>query len=550
MTACRQLRLKAMTDGGAILVSRRYAHRVAAAPDAMTRTPLDVPRRLAQAARPAGRAGWRRLAGVACFAASLCAAAGAAAADPAAPPARIGQVAFIAGAASMRLDAGAPWQPAELNMPMAAHTALATGLASRAELRVGSSALWLAPASELSLTEFDDSHLEAEIARGRVVLRVRALPAGDSVALTAEGARLVLAAAGAYRTEYEPRRHRLVVHVVEGRARLVLRNQDVLLNANQWATADLRTQAVVEQGSGDTRVPLDELAERRDRRDERSAALARLPAEMTGAAALDGQGAWRDERGYGPVWTPDNLPPDWAPYRYGHWRWLPPWGWNWVDDATWGFAPSHYGRWVFLSGRWGWAPGLTAVAAATTRPVYAPALVGFYGSGEAGAWSPAATSAPVVGWYPLAPGEVYWPAYTAQLGYVRAVNAATVADAAQLRAWPEPNAAGPSHRYARTAFAATAVPEANFRAMQPVAPRQLALPPAALAQAPLSGRRAPPGAAPEAATPAREGGGPADVETKPQEPVAEPPRAQGAGKQALARRAAARKRHPAAERTP
>ena len=23
-----------------------------------------------------------------------------------------------------------------------------------------------------------------------------------------------------------------------------------------------------------------------------------------------------------------------------------PWGWTWVDDAPWGFAPFHYGRWV------------------------------------------------------------------------------------------------------------------------------------------------------------------------------------------------------------
>ena len=48
----------------------------------------------------------------------------------------------------------------------------------------------------------------------------------------------------------------------------------------------------------------------------------------------------------------------WAPYRYGRWAWVRPWGWTWVDDAPWGFAPFHYGRWVCGRGeRWCWAPG-------------------------------------------------------------------------------------------------------------------------------------------------------------------------------------------------
>jgi hypothetical protein len=51
------------------------------------------------------------------------------------------------------------------------------------------------------------------------------------------------------------------------------------------------------------------------------------------------------------------------------WRWVMPWGWSWVDDAAWGFAPSHYGRWASIPEtdsldpsapgpeRWGWVPG-------------------------------------------------------------------------------------------------------------------------------------------------------------------------------------------------
>ena len=40
------------------------------------------------------------------------------------------------------------------------------------------------------------------------------------------------------------------------------------------------------------------------------------------------------------------------------------------------FAPFHYGRWVIWGGRWCWVPG-----GYVHRPVYAPALVGWVGTG-------------------------------------------------------------------------------------------------------------------------------------------------------------------------
>ena len=57
--------------------------------------------------------------------------------------------------------------------------------------------------------------------------------------------------------------------------------------------------------------------------------------------------------------TPTSVAVDWAPYSVGHWAYIRPWGWTWVDAAPWGFAPFHYGRWVHVGGPhgWGWIPG-------------------------------------------------------------------------------------------------------------------------------------------------------------------------------------------------
>ena len=87
-----------------------------------------------------------------------------------------------------------------------------------------------------------------------------------------------------------------------------------------------------------------------------------------------------------PTLTLGSVAVGWAPYRYGRWTYAGSWGWTWVDDAPWGYAPSHYGRWAWIGSRWGWCPG-TYVA----RPVWAPALVGWYGGRWPGRTSP-------VGW--------------------------------------------------------------------------------------------------------------------------------------------------------
>jgi hypothetical protein len=90
------------------------------------------------------------------------------------------------------------------------------------------------------------------------------------------------------------------------------------------------------------------------------------------------------------------------------------------------------------------------------------------------------------------PGEIYWPNYSTQMAYVRALNAASVSEVGQIQSLPAANAVGQPHRYARTAFAATAMPYSAFSTMQDVANNQIVLSPAALAQALLIGRRLPP----------------------------------------------------------
>ncbi|MDB5364505.1 MAG: branched-chain amino acid transporter substrate-binding protein, partial [Rhodospirillales bacterium] len=210
-----------------------------------------------------------------------------------------------------------------------------------------------------------------------------------------------------------------------------------------------------------------------------------VSAETTGYQDLATYGAWQEEPAYGAVWYPRDVPADWAPYRYGHWRSVAPWGWTWVDDSPWGYAPFHYGRWAYVGNRWGWVPG-TYVA----RPVWAPALVAFA----------AVTAGGPVGWVPLAPREPYRPWYRASPRYLRAVNVTHVTNVTVIqRGHPIP--------YANRSYA-TAAPQAVFahggpigRTHEPVDPARFNR--AARAPSPVGLRAALPApAAPQQVAPA------------------------------------------------
>lgn len=332
------------------------------------------------------------------------------------PPGRVGRIVDVQGNVS-RYDAEEDrWSDAERNRPLTTGDRISTAGGSRAELRIGSTVLRLGGGTEVEVLRLDDERMALQLHSGVLAVRVRTREAAAELEVATREARLLPLRAGHYRIE---RVSDTTTYAgswrgdlrVDDARRLTAGTGQRLELFRDARTGELRH---IWRGIGsDDAFARWALAE--DERDERVAASGHVSPEMTGAEDLDRWGQWDRHPEYGAIWYPTTVVAGWAPYRYGRWVWMRPWGWTWVDEAPWGFAPFHYGRWVHWRNRWCWAPG-----GYVQRPVYAPALVAWVGG--PGFTVSVNIGGPTVGWVPLAPRERYVPYYRVTPVYIDRVN--------------------------------------------------------------------------------------------------------------------------------
>jgi hypothetical protein len=341
------------------------------------------------------------------------------------PPDRVGRISLLSGDVEFRNAVDGDGEDAVVNWPVTSGNVVATGRLARAEVRIGSTAVRLEEGTELEFARLDDQSLQLRLTKGTVAVRMKNSQHAADFELTTPQGRLSLREPGRYRFESDLVDDTTSVAVFQGGARFEGPNSAITVKSGQR----LEVYGIGEQRLQTSAAEPDEFDEwslARDHRDQSARALRFVSNEMTGYEDLDEHGDWRDSPEYGAVWYPRSLPSGWAPYRWGRWAWVDPWGWTWVDDMPWGFAPFHYGRWALVGNTWAWVPGRAAM-----RPVYAPALVAWVGQpGWRVSFNLGSVSA--VGWFPLAPREVYYPAYPCSTRYVRNVNVAHVVNVVHI----------------------------------------------------------------------------------------------------------------------
>jgi len=337
-------------------------------------------------------------------------------ANQADPPGRAARLQYTTGSVSIQPEGNGDWVEGSVNRPLTNNDNVWTDKDSRAEVNAGTGILRMDSESSLTITNITENAVQVQLHQGALSLEVRRLYDGEVYEVDTPNMAFTVQKPGEYRFDVDPNGDTSRIVVWKGEGDATGEGPAVHLREHQSARFSNGTSLTHEIAEAPGYDGFDDWGHIRDRRNEGSVSARHVAPGVVGYEDLDEYGSWRNDSTYGDVWYPSGVAADWAPYRYGHWVWVGPWGWTWVDDAPWGFAPFHYGRWVYAGGYWGWAPGPIYA-----RPYYAPALVAWFGGpgwgvglGFGGGFG--------YGWCPLGWNEPFIPWYHHSFGYYRNVN--------------------------------------------------------------------------------------------------------------------------------
>jgi len=295
------------------------------------------------------------------------------------------------------------WATAQVNTPLVPGDEISTDSPGNVEIQIGTHAFvrgWTN--TQIGLENQEPDFIQFKLTDGSAAFDLRRLERGRTVEVDTPNAAFTIAQPGYYRVDVAGDRTSFITRRA-GQATVIPSGGDPLVVTP--------SEELVIDGTSAPRVasyvaPQPDTWDRWNyaRTDKLLEAVSGryIAPGMYGESDLDQYGTWRVVPSYGSVWVPTGLRAGWTPYSTGSWVRDPFYGWTWVDSAPWGWAPYHYGRWVFVDGYWAWAPGPVV-----TRPVYAPALVAFFGGPGAGAGI--SVGGPLVGWVALGWGEPVVP---------------------------------------------------------------------------------------------------------------------------------------------
>src|SRR5579863_9662611 len=338
-------------------------------------------------------------------------------ADEGDPPSRVARISFLDGNVSFQPSGTEDWAAAAKNRPVTIGDKLWTDQDSRAELQAGEVTMHLGSMTALSFLNLDENITQMRIAEGAMNFRVRELREGDVYEVDTPNVAFTVKQAGVFRIDVNENGDGTRITAIRGEGEVSAGDQTYPVHAGEQAeftgtdNLEYHTTRALEPDD------LDHWAADRDLQEENSASAKSVSRDVPGYSDVDDNGTWNEEPDYGPVWYPNQVGVGWAPYSYGYWNWVGPWGWTWVDYAPWGFAPFHYGRWAFVGGAWGWCPGPLYAS-----PFYGPAFVGFLGGGFGFGVGFGFGGGGGIGWFPLGFREPFHPWYHASGNYFRNVN--------------------------------------------------------------------------------------------------------------------------------
>ncbi len=331
------------------------------------------------------------------------------------PPSRVARLSYTNGAVSFSPAGEETWLNAVTNRPLITGDQLWTPEDARAELQLDGATAWLGSNTNISILNLDDNIVQFKVSQGRFNLYIDSLEPKQIYEIDTPNVAISIDRPGFYLVHVDQNQDFTKVSIQKGRADVYGVESAYRIQANKtyrFYGTDLKEfETLLTRYDAFDKWSLNRVED-----SKRVTSRKYISRSVIGYQDLDRYGTWREIPQYGRVWSPSRVASNWAPYRNGHWSWIEPWGWTWIDQEPWGFAPYHYGRWTHYDRRWYWIPAPTR-----TRAIYAPALVFFLGNRNVSTgFSVRGTRS--LAWFPLGPGDIYLPPYQYSRDYFYSIN--------------------------------------------------------------------------------------------------------------------------------
>lgn len=321
---------------------------------------------------------------------------------------RVARISFIQGTSIFLPEGETTWVKTILNRPMVVNDSIWTNKNSIVELQFESMLLYLDENTNLKILNLHKNLTQLRLSQGTIIIRIAKILRNHNYEVNTPNLAFNIYRPGTYIIEVN--KNTTSITVKEGRAEAFGIKTRQKMHTNTSCTFGGTNLDPYECKKNVAPRKFEQWVQMRN-----TTQSSRYVSDATiGYQDLDKYGRWSSVAEYGRVWIADSLPANWAPYTQGRWIWIKQWGWTWVDDAPWGFAPFHYGRWAYVNTTWVWVPGPIDVA-----PYYAPALVVFVGTPNEFA---RIINTPAIGWFALAPGEIYIPPFRVTQDYFIVLN--------------------------------------------------------------------------------------------------------------------------------
>jgi FecR protein len=285
--------------------------------------------------------------------------------------ARVARVSFLRGEAKIRHADSDEWETVTLNLPVVEGDEIVTDKDARLEIQFDNyKHLRLSENAYLKIANLKYEGIAVSISLGTMTLRLTAFDKDKAYfEIDAPKTTLAIQRSGTYRVDAgKDGDHEIRTTITNGgEARIYSDNAGFTLKNGRSARIYIDGPTVGEWETAEASRFEDEFDTWALDRDDTIAKRIKdayydkyYDQDIYGADDLNDYGDWVYRSGYGYVWRPYRASivryADWSPYRYGHWRWIPPYGWTWVNDEPWGWATYHHGRWFYDAGYWYWSP--------------------------------------------------------------------------------------------------------------------------------------------------------------------------------------------------